>query len=210
VNNAPVILLLYVDDLFLTSEESLITQCKKELASEFDMKDLGLMHYYLGLEIWQKRGEVFLGQGKYVVKILQKFGMMDCKSMDTPMTTDIRKVRDSDSNPVDPSLYRQLIGSLMYLVNTQPNICFVENTLSQFQVEPKNEHSIATKHLLRYIRGTPNYGLRYTSSSDVQLHGFTNSDWASSVEDRRSTSGMCSSLGYYDILGQLETEVCRT
>jgi hypothetical protein len=76
VNNAPVILLLYVD-LFLTGEESLIIQCKKELASEFDMKDLGLMHYYLGLEVWQKHGEVFLGQGKYTIKILQKFGMMD-------------------------------------------------------------------------------------------------------------------------------------
>jgi hypothetical protein len=118
VNNAPVILLLYVDDLFLTGEESLITQCKKELAYEFDMKNLGLMHYYLGLKVWQKCGEVFLGQGKYAVKILQKFGMMDCKSMDTPMTKDIRKVRDSDSKTVDPSLYRQLIGSLMYLVNT--------------------------------------------------------------------------------------------
>jgi hypothetical protein len=70
------------------------------------MKDLGLMHYYLGLEVEKKRGELFLGQGKYTIKILQKFGMMDCKSMDTPMTTDIRKVRDSDSNLVDPSLYR--------------------------------------------------------------------------------------------------------
>jgi hypothetical protein len=82
------------------------------------MKDLGLMHYYLGLEIWQKHGEVFLGQGKYAVKILQNFGMMDCKSMDTLMTTDIRKVRDSNSDLVDPSLYQKLIGSLMYLVNT--------------------------------------------------------------------------------------------
>jgi hypothetical protein len=70
VNNAPVILLLYVDDLFLTGEESLIIQCIKELASKFDMKDLGLMHYYLGLEVWQKRGEAFLGQGNYAVKIL--------------------------------------------------------------------------------------------------------------------------------------------
>jgi hypothetical protein len=70
VDNAPVILLLYVDDLFITSEDSLIIQCKKELASEFDMKDLGLMHYYLGLEVRHKRDEVFLGQGKYTIKIL--------------------------------------------------------------------------------------------------------------------------------------------
>jgi hypothetical protein len=147
-------------------------------------------------KVWQKRGEVFLGQGKYAVKILQKFGMIiDCKSKDTLMTTDIRKVRDSDSDPVDPSLYRQLIGSLMYLVNTRPNICFVVNTLSQFQVEPRHEHWIAAEHVLRYIRGMLNYGLRYTSSGDIQLHGFTDSDWAGSAEDRRSTSGMCFSLG---------------
>jgi hypothetical protein len=104
------------------------------------MKDISLMHFYLGLEIWQKGGEVFLGQGKYAVKILQKFGMMDCKSMDTPMTIDIRKVRDLDFDPVDLSLYRQLIGSLMYLVNTRPYIFFAVNTLSQFQVEPTHEN----------------------------------------------------------------------
>jgi hypothetical protein len=96
--------------------------------------------------------------------------------MATPMITYIRKVRDSDYDPVDPSLYRQLIGSLMYLVNTRPYNFFVVNTLSQFQVEPRHEHWIAAKHVLRYIRGTLNYGLRYTSSSDIQLHGFTDSD----------------------------------
>jgi hypothetical protein len=153
------------------------------------------MHYYLGLEVWQKRGEVFLGQGKYAIKILQKFGMMDCKSMDAPMNADIRKVKVPDFDTVDPSLYRQLIGSLMYLVNTRPDICFVVNTLSQFQVEPRQEHWIVAKHVLRYIHGTINYGLRYTTSSDIQLHGFTDSDWARSAEDRKSTSGMCFILG---------------
>jgi hypothetical protein len=137
MNGAPVILLLNVDDFFLIGAEPLIIQCKKELASEFDMKDIGLMHYYLGLEVWQKHGEVFLGQGKYVVKILQKFGMMDCQSMETPMVTNLRKLKDSDSNPIDSSLYRQLIGSLMYLVNTRMDICFAVNMLSQFQVEPR-------------------------------------------------------------------------
>jgi hypothetical protein len=124
----------------LTSAESLIIQCKKELAFEFDMKYLGFMHYYLGLEVWQKCGEIFLGQGKYAVKILQKFGMMDFKFMATPMTTDIRKLRDLDFDLVDASLYWHLIGSLMYLVNTWPDISFVVNTLSQFHVEPRHEH----------------------------------------------------------------------
>jgi hypothetical protein len=115
--------------------------------------------------------------------------------MDTPMNVDIRKVKVLDSDPVDPSLYRQLIGSLMYLVNTRPDICFVVNTLSQFQVEPRQENWIAAKHVLRYICGTINYGLRYTASNDIQLHGFADSDWAGSAEDRKSTSGMCFILG---------------
>jgi hypothetical protein len=83
----------------------------------------------------------------------------------------------------------------MYLVNTRPDICFAVNTFSQFQVEPRQEHWIATKHVLRYIHGTINYGLIYTTSSDIQLHGFTDSDWVGSAEDRKSTSGMCFSLG---------------
>jgi hypothetical protein len=78
------------------------------MRSEFEMKDLGLMHYYLGLEVWQKPGEIFLGQGKYVITILQIFGMMDCKSMETPMVTNLKKLRDSDSDLVDPSMYRQV------------------------------------------------------------------------------------------------------
>jgi hypothetical protein len=101
--------------------------------------------------------------------------------MDTHMTIDIRKVRDSDSNPVDLSLYRKLIGSLMYLVNTRLDIFFDVNTLSQIQVEPRHEHWIVAKNVLIYICGTLNYGLRYTSSNDMQLHGFTNSNWAGSA-----------------------------
>jgi hypothetical protein len=115
--------------------------------------------------------------------------------MATPMTTDIRKVRDSYFDPVHPSLYRQLIGSLMFLVNTRPDICFFVNNLSQFQVEPRHEHWIVAKHVLIYICETLNYGLIYTSSSDIQLHGFIDSDWEGSTEDRRSTLGMCFSLG---------------
>jgi hypothetical protein len=94
--------------------------CKQDLASEFEMKDIGLMHYFLGLEVWQQPGEIFLGQGKYVVDILRRFRMGDCKPMTTPMITNLKKLSASDSELVDPTLYRQLIGSLMYLVNTRP------------------------------------------------------------------------------------------
>jgi hypothetical protein len=88
-DNGPLILLLYVDDLFLTRDEKLITECKRNLASEFKMKDLGMMHYFLGLEVWHKLDEIFLCQGKYAVEILKRFDMMDCKSIPTSMVKGI-------------------------------------------------------------------------------------------------------------------------
>ena len=169
VHNHILILVLYMGDLFLTGEEQLIAQCKRELTSAFEMKDLGLMHYFLGLEVWQKPCEIFLTQGKYAVDILQRFGMQDCKSMSVPMTTNLTKLRDlaTSSQGVDSTLYQQLIGSLMYLVHTRPDICYTVNSLSQFMFDPKHIHWVAAKHVLRYVRGTITYGLTYTSSSGV-------------------------------------------
>ena len=97
VKNHPLILVLYVDDLFLTGEEHLIAQCKRELTSEFEMKDLGFMHYFLGLEVWQSSDGIFLSQGKYTVDVLRRFGMLDCKSMSTPMVSNLKKLHESDS-----------------------------------------------------------------------------------------------------------------
>jgi hypothetical protein len=110
--NQPIILVLYVDDLFLTGDEGLIAWCKRELTSEFEMKDLGLMHYFLGLEVWQRQDEIFLAQGKYTVDVLKRFGMLECKAMTTPMITNLRKLHDSDtgSDLVDPTMYRHLLG----------------------------------------------------------------------------------------------------
>jgi hypothetical protein len=145
-NDCP--LILYVDDLFLTGDEKLIVGCKTELAPKFKMKDLGLMHYFLGLEVWQRSDETFLSQGKYIVEILQRFRMMDCKSMTTPVTINMKLLSDSSSDLVDPTMYRQLIGSLMYLVNTRSDICFAVNTLSQHMVEPRQVHWMAAKDML--------------------------------------------------------------
>jgi hypothetical protein len=128
-------LILHVDDMFLTGDENLIVGCKRELGSEFEMKDLGLMHYFLGMEVWQRSDEILLSRGKYTVEILQRFRMMDCKSMTTPMMINLKLLSDKSSDLVDPTMYKQLIGSLMYLVNTRPDICFAMNTLSQHMVE---------------------------------------------------------------------------
>ena len=98
--------------------------------------------------------------------------MLDCRPMATPMTTNFRKLMASESELVDATLYRQLIGSLMYLVNTQPDLSFVVNTLSQFMVEPRRVHWIATKHVLRYIASTVDYGLQYIKGDGVRVVGY--------------------------------------
>ena len=120
-----------MDDSFLTGAERLIEWCKKQLASKFEMKDLGLMHYFLGLEVWLRAYEIFLSQGRYIVDILRRFGMMDYKSMATPMMMNLKKlsVDATDSDVIDLTMYRQLVGSFMYLVNTRSDICFVVSTL---------------------------------------------------------------------------------
>eukprot|EP00253_Pinus_taeda_P014672 PITA_14672 len=199
-NERPLILVLYVDDLFLTGTNPLIHQCKRELASEFEMKDLGLMHYFLGLKLWQKSGEIFLSQGKYIVKLLERFGMVDCKSVTTLMELNFKKLCGSPVGPDfgNSSEYCQLVGALMFLVNSCSDIFFAVNTLSQFMVEPHHIHWIAAKNLLRYLRGTITYGLRYTARN-VRFHGYFDADWASSVGDRKSTSGYCFSLGSVSI-----------
>jgi hypothetical protein len=195
MNDELVILLLYVDDLFLTGEEKIITECKKKLAAEFEMKDLGLMHYFLGLEVWQSPERIFLNQGKYAVEILKRFDMLECKSMNTPMETKLRLLVDSSSELIDATLYIEIIGSLMYLTNTRPNICFAVNTLSQFLVEPRHVHLVVAKHVMRYLKGTLDCGLIYDGDHDFRLSGYTDSDWAGSVSDRKSTSECCFSLG---------------
>jgi hypothetical protein len=176
VDGGPVILLLYVDDLFLTGEEKLITETKRKLDVEFEMKYLSMMHYFLGLEVWQRPSEIFLNQGKYAIEILKRFRMMDCKAMPTPMVTNMKLLSDTSSETVDATMYKHMIGLLMYLMNTRKDICFAVNTLSQFMVEPRSVHLVATKHVLRYLKGTIDYGLIYASDCEISLQGFTDLD----------------------------------
>jgi hypothetical protein len=115
--------------------------------------------------------------------------------MNTPMETKLKLMVDTSSEFIDATLYRRIIGSLMYLTNTKPDICFSVNTLSQFLVEPRHVHLVAKKHVMRYLKGTLDCGLSYDGDHDFTLNGYTDSDWAGSVSDRKITSGCCFSLG---------------
>jgi hypothetical protein len=170
------ILIIYVDDLFITGGEHLIVDCKQGIASEFEMKDIGLMHYFLGMEVWQEYGHIFPGKGKYAVDILSRFQMGDCRAMSTPMVTNWKKISTSNSKFVDATRYYHLIGSLMYLVNTRLYIFFVVNTLSRYMVEPRSVHWIGVKHVLRYIVGSMDYGLDYVIGDGFRLIGYIDSN----------------------------------
>eukprot|EP00253_Pinus_taeda_P022633 PITA_22633 len=166
VEGKPLIIVLYIDDLILTCDDQLIKSCKEDLAREFEMKDMGLMHYFLGMEVWQKDGEVFVSQGKYANEILRRFHMEKCKPMQTPLA-----------------------------VNTRPDLCFALNQLSQAMVQPTKLFWKATKHVLRYLIGTSQYGLWYRQIEGVKLQGFTDADWAGSPSDRKRTSRGIFNLG---------------
>jgi hypothetical protein len=125
------------------------------------------MHYLLGLEVWQSTEKIFLNQGKYAVK-MKRFDMLKCKSMYTPMEMKLKLLVDTSSELVDATLYRHIIGSVMYLMNTRLDICF---SLSQYLVEPRCVHIAAAKHMMRYLKGTLDFGLYYTRDNDFRLSG---------------------------------------
>ena len=153
-------LLLYDDDLFLTGGEELIKDVRRRLAIGFKMKELGVMHYFLGM-VWQSVDQIFCGQGNYAVETMKRFGMLYCKEIDTPMESNLKLLSDSSYEIADAMMYRQMIVSLMFLMNTRPDICFVVNNLSQFLADPRHVHLVAAKHVLRYLKGIVEYGFKY-------------------------------------------------
>ena len=121
--------------------------------------------------------------------------MLDCKSMATPMDTNLKLLSNESSQLVDMIEYRHIIGSLMYLTNTRTDICFGVNTLSQYLVKPRWVHLIVANHVMRYLKGTIDLGHYYGRDHDYRLYGYMDADWVGSVSDERSTSGGCYSLG---------------
>jgi len=150
----------------------------------------------MGLEVWQRLGEIFLYHGKYVVKLLERFGKVEWKSLATLMEMKFKKLCGDFvvTNLENPYEYWQSIGALMFLVKTHPNTCFVVNILIQFMTEPLHEHWVVAKHMLRYLSGTFNLGMIY-NAKDVRLHGYIDVDWAWNVIDKKSTSRCWFSLG---------------
>ena len=120
---------------------------------------------------------------------------MDCKAMTTPMASNLKLLSDASSESIDAMMYRQMIGSLVYLMNMRPNIFFAVDTLSQYLTDLRHVHLTATKHILRYLKGTVDYGLKYKADMKINLEGYVDLDWAGSSIDRKSTLGCYFSMG---------------
>ena len=122
--------------------------------------------------MWQNADGISLGQGKYAVEILKRFRMMECKAMTTPMESNLKLLSDASLETIDAMMYHQMIGSLMYLMNKRLDIFFVVNTLSQFLIDPRHVHLIFAKHILRYLKGIVDYGLKYDVNKNINLHSY--------------------------------------
>ena len=139
--------------------------------------------------MWQNADGIFLSQGKYTVEILKRFKMLDCKDMDTRMESNLNLLSDASCEKVDAMMYRRMIGSLMYLTNTRPYILFDVHTLSQFLTDSIHVHLIAAKHLLRYLKGTMDYGIKYDVNQKSNLNGYVDSNWTENATDMNITLG---------------------
>lgn len=190
------LLLLYVDDMLITGDDlEYIAFVKKKLSEQFMMSDLGPLSYFLGIEFTSTVDGYYLSQHRYIEDLLAQSGLTDTKTVTTPMELHVR-LRPTDGTLLDdPSRYRHLVGSLVYLTVTRPDIAYAVHILSQFVSAPTSVHYGHLLRILRYLRGTATLCLFYAATSPLQLRAFSDSTWASDPADRQSVTGYCIFLG---------------
>ncbi|RVW86908.1 Retrovirus-related Pol polyprotein from transposon RE1 [Vitis vinifera] len=165
---------------------------KKYLSEEFEVKDLGNLKYFLGMEVARSRKGIVVSQRKYIFDLLKETGMLGCKPIDTPMDSQKKLGIEKESTPVDRGRYQRLVGRLIYLSHTRPDIGFAVSAVSQFMHSPTEEHMEAVYRILRYLKMTPGKGLFFRKTENRDTEVYSDADWAGNIIDRRSTSGYCS------------------
>ncbi|XP_068730639.1 uncharacterized protein [Montipora capricornis] len=152
---------------------------------------MGELKYFLGMQVIQEDGKVWIGQPSYTENILKKFGMENCKAVATPADPNSKLTQaDSDNVPYNQFEYQSVVGSLLYLSSvSRPDIAFAVSNVARYSSNPTKEHWVALKRILRYLKGTVNYGILFTCNVESECVGFSDADWAGDVNDRKSTSG---------------------
>ncbi|GJX76355.1 putative ribonuclease H-like domain-containing protein, partial [Tanacetum coccineum] len=176
------------DIIFGSTKKSLCTEFKKMMHKKFQMSSIGELTFFLGLQVKQKEDGIFISQDKYMTEILKKFSFSDVKTTSTPMETQKPLLKDVDGEEVNVHLYRSMIGSLMYLTSSRPDIMFTVCACVRYQVNLKMSHRHVVKRIFRYLKGQPKLGLWYLKDSPFEMVVYTNSDYAKASLDRKSTT----------------------
>jgi hypothetical protein len=195
---------IYVDDIiFGSTNEKFCEEFSRIMTKRFEMSMMGELKFFLGFQIKQWKNGTFLCQTKYTSDMLKKFDMENAKPIKTPMAIDGHLDLNEDGKPVDQKVYRSMIGSLLYLCASRPDIMLSVCMCARFQANPKECHLVAVKRIFRYLVHTPNLGLWYPKGSTFDLLGYSDSDYAGCKVDRKSTIGTCQFLGRSWCLGVL-------
>ena len=172
-----------------------IQDLKHFLGRQFEMKDLGPLNYFLGLEVSSSANGYYLTQAKYTSDLISRASITDSKIVDTPIEYNFRLNSHDGESLSDTTLYRQLVGSLIYLTVTRPHISYAVHVVSQFMAAPRSPHYASVLRILRYLKGTIFDGLHFSSHSSLTLQAYSDADWAGDPTDRRYTTGYCFLLG---------------
>ena len=194
-NKKITIVAVYVDDIIITGDdEEEIKRVKGCLSKEFEVKDLGNLKYFLGIEVARTEKGISLCQRKYTLDLLSDMGMMGCRAAPTPIEQN-HQVTAQSGELVNKEDYQKLVGRLLYLCHTRPDITYAVGVVSRYMHEPRSGHLDIVHRILRYLKGTPGKGLWFAKSGHLEVDGYSDSDWASCQDDRRSTSGYCVFVG---------------
>ncbi|XP_071727380.1 uncharacterized mitochondrial protein AtMg00810-like [Rutidosis leptorrhynchoides] len=191
-----VIVQIYVDDIvFGSTNESLSNDFSKLMHDEFEMSMMGELMFFLGLQIKKLEDGTFINQQKYIHEMIKKFGMENSKPMATPVATNVKLTLEGEGKSFDSTKYRGMIGSLLYLKASRPDIMFSVCLCARFQENPMTSHVEVVKRIFRYLKGTMHLGLWYPKFTGVDIMCFADSDHGGSMIDRKSTSGVCAFVG---------------
>ncbi|XP_022888908.1 uncharacterized protein LOC111404314 [Olea europaea var. sylvestris] len=194
--NTFVALLVYVDDIIITGSNIMaINSLKALLHSLFKFKDLGHLKYFLGLEIASSHKGILLSQRHYTLQLLEDTGFLACKPATLPMDPKIKLFSFEEDLLPDASSFRRLIGRLLYLTISRPDITFAVHKLSQFVAQPRKPHLEVAHHLLQYLKASPGQGLLFSANSSLQIRAFSDADWGACLDTRKSVTGYCVFLG---------------
>lgn len=171
-----------------------ISNLKKMLAMSFEVKDLGFLHYFLGIEVAYSAQGIYLSQRKYVLDLLAETGMLECKPASTPIEQNHRIIADS-GDPIDKGQYQRLVGRLIYLSHTRPDIAYAVSIVSRYMHDPRSTHLNVVNRILRYLKSCPGKGILFSNNGRLRIEGYTDADWAGCLDDRKSTSGQCIFVG---------------